>query len=129
VIPFKSIFARIIFLHVIAMVIAAIVMPLVLFWFVKSAADDLHDQAMREQADLVARHLVLRADGGWALELPPALQALYSQAYGRYAYAVLDGSGKVLFSSLSDLSPIFSQDLRSSDVAFMETGRGNSASV
>jgi signal transduction histidine kinase len=127
VIPFKSIFARIIFLHVIAMVIAAIVMPLVLFWFVKSAADDLHDQAMREQADLVARYLVLRPDGGWTLELPPALQALYSQAYGRYAYAVLDGSGRVLFSSLNDLSPIFSQDLRSSDVAFMEIGKGSSA--
>ena len=79
-ISFKSIFSRIIFLHVIAMVITAIFMPLVLYWFVRSAANDLHDQAMREQADLVAHHLVLGADGGWTLDLPPALQALYSQA-------------------------------------------------
>ncbi len=126
-ISLKSIFSRIIFLHVIAMVIAAIVMPLVLFWFVKLAANDLHDQAMREQADIVAHHLVLRPDGGWTLDLPPALQALYSQEYGRYAYAVLDDTGRVLFSSLKELSAIFPQDLRSSDIAFMETGKGTSA--
>jgi len=127
VISFKSIFSRIIFLHVIAMVIAAIFMPLVLYWFVKSAANDLHDQAMREQADLVAQYLVLRSDGSWTLDLPPALQALYSQAYGRYAYAVLDDTGGVLFSSLKELSPIFPQDLRSSDVAFKDIRKGSSA--
>ena len=44
VISFKSIFSRIIFLHVIAMVITAIFMPLVLYWFVRSAANDLHDR-------------------------------------------------------------------------------------
>ncbi len=126
-ISFKSIFLRIIFLHVIAMVITAIFMPLVLYWFVKSAANDLHDQAMREQADLVAQYLVLQSDGSWTLDLPPALQALYSQAYGRYAYAVLDDTGGVLFSSLKELSPIFPQDLRSSDVAFKDIRKGSSA--
>ena len=130
-IALNSIFSRIIFLHVIAMVIVAIFMPLMLFWFVKSAANDLHDQAMREHAGAVGRHLVLQQDGSWALDLPPVLQALYSPAYGRYAYAVLDGSGKVLFSSLEQMSPIFPQDLRSSsrspDVEFMATGTGSSA--
>src|SRR5207245_2046634 len=46
---------------------------------------------------------------------------------GRYAYAVLDDSGRVLFSSLKDRSPIFSADPRSSDVAYLETRRGNAA--
>ncbi len=87
-ISFKSIFSRIIFLHVIALVITAIVMPVVLYWFFKWAANDLHDQAMREQAQLVAHYLVLGADGGWRLDLPPALEDIYSQAVGRYAYAV-----------------------------------------
>jgi signal transduction histidine kinase len=127
VISFKSIFSRIIFLHVIAMVITAIFMPLVLYWFVKSAANDLHDEAMREQADLVARYLVLRADGGWTLDLPPGLQALYSQAYGRNAYAILDDRGRVLFSSLEDQSPVFAQDPRAPGVAFMQTRQGNVA--
>jgi signal transduction histidine kinase len=119
VIWLKSIFSRIIFLHVIAVLVTAICMPLVLYWFVRSAANDLHDQAMREQADLVARHLALRVDGSWTLDLPPALQDLYSQAYGRYAYAVIDADGRVLFSSLKDLSPLFARDPRSPDYAFL----------
>jgi len=127
VISFKSIFARIIFLHVIAMVITAIFMPLVLYWFLKSAANDLHQEAMRDQADLVALHLVLGTNGHLTLDLPRALQDLYSQAYGRYAYAVLDDTGRVLFSSRKDQAPIFPQDLRSSEVAFLETRQGNAA--
>jgi len=126
-ISFKSIFARIIFLHVIALVITAIVMPVVLYWFFKWAANDLHDQAMREQAQLVSHYLVLRADGSWALDLPPALEDIYSQAVGRYAYAVIDDSGRVLFSSLKDRSPIFSADPRSFPVAYLETRRGDAA--
>jgi signal transduction histidine kinase len=82
---------------------------------------------MREQADLVAHYLVLRPDGSWTLDLPPALQDVYSQAVGRYAYAVLDDSGRVLFSSLKDRSPIFSADSRSSDVTYLETRRGTAA--
>jgi hypothetical protein len=50
----------------------------------KSAANDLHQQAMRDQADLVAHYLVLGENGHLTLDLPPALQDLYSQAYGRY---------------------------------------------
>jgi len=126
-ISFRSIFSRIIFLHVIALVITAIFMPLVLYYFFKWAANDLHDQAMREQAELVAHYLVLRPDDSWTLDLPPALHDVYSQAVGRYAYAVLDDSGRVLFSSLKDSSPIFSTDPRSSDVSYLETRRGNAA--
>ena len=126
-ISFRSIFSRIIFLHVIALIITAIFMPLVLYYFFKWAANDLHDQAMREQAELVAHYLALRPDGSWTLDLPPALHDVYSQAVGRYAYAVLDDSGRVLFSSLKDRSPIFSADPRSSDVAYLETRRGNAA--
>jgi signal transduction histidine kinase len=124
-ISFQSIFSRIIFLHVIAMVITAIFMPLVLYLFLKSATNDLHQQAMRDQADLVAHYLVLGENGNLTLELPPALQDLYSQAYGRYAYAVLDGAGRVLFSSLKERAPIFSNDSRSSDVTYLETRQGN----
>src|SRR5262245_18686195 len=126
-IPFKSIFSRIIFLHVIALVITAIVMPVALYWFFKWAANDLHDQAMHEQAQLVAHYLVLRPDGNWTLDLPPALEDIYSPAVGRYAYAVIDDTGRVLFSSLKDQSPIFPADPRASDVTYLETRRGKAA--
>jgi len=126
-ISFKSIFSRIIFLHVIALVITAIVMPVVLYYFFKWAANDLHDQAMREQAQLVAHYLGLRADGTWTLDLPPALEDIYSQAVGRYAYAVVDDAGRVLFSSSKDGSAIFAADPRASDIAYLETHRGKAA--
>jgi signal transduction histidine kinase len=124
---FKSIFARIIFLHVIAMVITAMFMPLVLYWFLKTAANDLHRQAMRDQGELLASHLASEANGVLTLELPPALRDLYSQAYGRYAYAVIDDGGRVLFSSLTDKAPIFPDDLRASEAAFLETRKGKAA--
>jgi signal transduction histidine kinase len=123
-ISFKSIFSRIIFLHAIAMVVTAIFMPLVLYWFVKSATGDLHEEAMRAQAVRLEHYLALQADGNLTLDLPPALQALYSQAYGRYAYAVLDSRGRVLLSSLDDRSPVFGQDPRSSAVALTERRGG-----
>ena len=126
-ISFKSIFSRIIFLHVIALVITAIVMPVVLYWFFKWAANDLHDQAMRDQAQLVAHYLVLQGDGTWTLDLPPALEDIYSQAVGRYAYAVVDDAGRVLLSSSDDRSAIFADDPRSSDIAYLETRRGKAA--
>ena len=126
-ISFKSIFSRIIFLHVIAIVITAIFMPLVLYWFLKSAANDLHEQAMRDQADLVGHYLMLGPDGNWKLDLPPALQDLYSQAYGRYAYAVLDSSGRVLFSSLKEQGAVFPRDLRLPEVAFLHARQGTAS--
>src|SRR5260370_17856253 len=109
-ISFRSIFSRIIFLHVIALVITAIFMPLVLYYFFKWAANDLHDQAMREQAELVAHYLVVRPDGSWTLELPPALHDIYSQAVGRYAYAVLHDSGRLLFSPPQNPPPTLFPD-------------------
>src|SRR5262249_54980696 len=61
------------------------------------------------------------------LDLPPALQDVYSQAVGRYSYAGLDDTGRELFSSLKDRSPIFSADSRSSEVTYLETTRGTAA--
>jgi signal transduction histidine kinase len=124
VIWFKSIFSRTIVLHVIAMVITAIFMPLALYWFLRSAANDLHQQAMRDQADLVAHYLAPGSNGQLTLELPPALRDLYSPAYGRYAYAVLDADGDVLFSSRQDQAAVFPGD-RSPQIAFREARQGS----
>jgi len=121
---FKSIMSRIIFLHVIAVIVTAIFMPLALYWFMNSAASNLHHEAMREQAELIARYLQSGSDGHWALDLPRGLRDLYSEAYGRYAYAVLDDSGQVLFSSRNDQKPVFPADPRSAGVQVFETERG-----
>jgi signal transduction histidine kinase len=125
-IRFQSIISRIIGLHVIAVGITSVCMPLALYWLLNSAANDLHHRALREHADTVARYLVANPDGSWALRLPPGLQELYSEAYGRYAYAILDDRGHALFSSLDDRAPIFPDDARSARTAFLETHHGDS---
>src|SRR5262249_851424 len=108
-------------------VIVSIFMPLALFWFLRSAANDLHGQAMLEQADVVSRHLLPRTDGSLALELPPSLHDLYSHAYGRYAYAVIDDGGHVLFSSLESRAPVLTVEGRASEATFRYAQRGNEA--
>jgi signal transduction histidine kinase len=122
---FKSIISRIVILHVIAVAITSIFMSLALSWLLNLATNNIHNRAMRDQAVSVASHLVLRADGSWSLDLPPDLQGLYSQAYGRYSYAVLDDKGNILFSSLEGRLPIFPADPKSADVEFLEVRRGN----
>jgi signal transduction histidine kinase len=122
---FKSIISRIISLHVIAIGLTSIVMPLALYWLLSSTASDLQHRALRDHADTLARYLKMGRDGTWTLALPAGLQELYSEAYGRYGYAVLDAQGGVLFSSLDNHSPIFPADRRAGQPAFLQTRLGN----
>ena len=117
---FKSIMSRIMFLHVVALAVTAIFMPLVLYWFLNHDVDALQQRALREQAESLARHLTPRPDGGWSFSIPAALRDQYSEAYGRYAYVVLDGAGNVLFSSRKDRTPIFPISDKASDLEFPE---------
>lgn len=123
-IRFKSIISRIVILHVIAVAITSILMSLALSWLLNIATNNIHNDAMEEQAASLAHHLVPKADGSLSLELPPSLLGLYSQPYGRYSYAVVDDQGKTLFSSLEDRAPVFLADPRSATVQFLETRKG-----
>ncbi|MGA2291598.1 sensor histidine kinase [Bradyrhizobium sp.] len=126
-IRFKSIISRIVILHVIAVAITSVLMSLALSWLLNLATSNIHDKAMEEQAESLAHHLVSRADGSLALDLPADLQGLYSQPYGRYSYAVVDDRGNTLFSSLKDKAPIFPDDPRTAAVQFLETRNGEAA--
>jgi signal transduction histidine kinase len=127
VIRFESILSRIVILHVIAVAVASILMSLALSWLLSVATNNIHNQAMEEQAVSLAEHLVPRPDGSLRLDLPPNLQGLYSQPYGRYSYAVIDDTGKALFSSLRDNAPIFAADPRAGTVEFLEKRVGDAA--
>jgi len=121
---FKSIISRIVFLHVVAVVITSILMSLALSWLLNYATNNIHNTAMEEQAVAVGEHLRKTSDGRLELELPLDLLGLYSQPYGRYSYAVVDAGGKVQFSSLSDHAALFPADPRASEVTFLQQKRG-----
>ncbi|WP_298107243.1 cell wall metabolism sensor histidine kinase WalK [Bradyrhizobium sp.] len=126
-IRFESIISRIVILHVIAVAITSVLMSVALSWLLSVATNNIHNDAMEEQAVSLAEHLGLDADGQLSLHLPPNLQGLYSQPYGRYSYAVVDQAGKTLFSSLKDNAPVFAADPRSATVEFLETNSGDAA--
>jgi signal transduction histidine kinase len=96
---FKSLISRIVFLHIVAIAVVAIFLPLVLFWLLSSEIDQLHRDAMRAQAEVLAERIVPQADGTLTFNLPDSLRGLYSEAYGRYLYDIRDADGRLLFSS------------------------------
>lgn len=96
---FKSLIWRIVFLHIVAVAMVAIVLPLVLFWLLNSEIDQLHHDGMRAQAEVLAERIVAQPDGSLTFNLPDSLRGLYSDAYGRYQYDIRDGEGRLLFSS------------------------------
>jgi len=125
VIRFKSIISRIVILHVVAVLITSIFMSLALSWLLNYATNNIHNKAMQEQAVSVGQHLSAKPDGSLDLNLPQDLLGLYSQAYGRYSYAVIDDRGRVLFSSLRDHAALFPADARSGDIEFLQQRRGD----
>ena len=98
---FRSVVSRIIALHLVAIIVTSICMPLALYLMLNYAAQELHHRALRERAVEILRYLDRGPDGVPRLSLPAALAQFYSEAYGRSAYAVLDPGGHVLLSSVA----------------------------
>jgi signal transduction histidine kinase len=122
---FKSIISRIVILHVFAVAITSILMSLALSWLLSYATDNIHNKAMQEQSMSIGEHLSLTPDGRLELNLPLNLLGLYSQAYGRYSYAVVDTNGNVLFSSRENNAALFPNDKRSDPVEFLQRRHGD----
>ena len=122
---FKSIITRIVFLHMVAVVITSILMSLALSWLLNYATNNLHNKAMEEQAVSVGEYLHMGYEGRLELNLPLDLLGLYSQEYGRYSYAVIDATGRVVFSSLKDHAAVFAADPHTSEIAFLQQKRGD----
>ena len=123
---FKSTTSRIVFLHIVAVALTAIFMPLVLFWLLTEETNALHQRAMIEQAAIISRYLSVAPDGNWSYAPPPGLNAQFSGAYGRYIFDIVDPSGRVLISSADDTAPLFAASNAEKDRAYREVRRGDS---
>ncbi|HWB49004.1 MAG TPA: HAMP domain-containing sensor histidine kinase [Stellaceae bacterium] len=96
---YRSVVGRAIALHLVAIVVTSIFMPLALYLMLKYAAQELHEQALRLQANELVRLIDRGPDGLLRVHLTPRLEDLYSPDYQRYSYAVGDASGHILLSS------------------------------
>ncbi len=122
---FRSILSRVVALHIVAIAVISIVMPLSLYWLLNEAANSLHRDALRSQAVTISGFLKPLADGV-ALDIPAELEPLYAGSYGLYSYAVLDSEGKVLFSSRNDGTALFPpKDVRLGDWAMRRRSTGS----
>lgn len=108
---FNSMVTRIAAMHIVAVAVACVAMPLALYLRLNAAVNDMHEHALQDQANELSGY-VSHESNGWHLHLPPTLQDTYSEAYGRYAFAILDSSGKTLFSSMNGGSPVLLHDPR-----------------
>ncbi|HTV46685.1 MAG TPA: ATP-binding protein [Stellaceae bacterium] len=117
-IRFRSVVSRIVALHLLAIIAAAICMPVALFMMLSHAAQGLHQRALRDQAAEILRYLGPGPGGTLRLSLPAGLAAFYSEGYGRAAYAVLDGDHRVLFSSRPDDRPLTTAPLTQTPFQF-----------
>lgn len=124
---FRSIISRVVALHVVAVAITSILMPLALYWLLNQAANNLHRDALRGQALTIGSFLRPTPSGGTELDIPSEALPLYSGEYALYSYAVLDAKGQVLFSSRGDGKPLFDSIDPSSSEWF--TKRRSSGSV
>ncbi|MBS0541163.1 MAG: two-component sensor histidine kinase, partial [Proteobacteria bacterium] len=110
---FRSIIARMVALHVLAIGVTSILMPLALYWLLNEAANNLHRDALRSQAYTIGTFLRPQPDGRVTLEIPMEVRPLYSGRYSLYDYAVLDDNGRTLFSSRLDGAALFTPDEQS----------------
>jgi signal transduction histidine kinase len=117
---FRSITWRIVFLHAIVIATIAVLMPIIMLWLLGAETTNIHNQFMGDQASRIARRLTLNPDGSLELNLPPALRAQYSSDYGRYSYDVLDSTGRPIFTSRRQPSPIFPFNPASLELSFQD---------
>ena len=122
---FGSIRQRLIAMHLVAIVVVAVALPLVLYRRVDVTARALHDGAMLGQARQIAAYLHRTPAGGWEFDLPTRLYQLYSVNYDRYGFAILAASGQMLFSGLGTEGGPFATAPRRNQPSFFERNQGH----
>ncbi|MDH7794967.1 MULTISPECIES: ATP-binding protein [unclassified Beijerinckia] len=103
----NSIVARIVWLHILVVGSVSIFMPVALYFLLASETNEIQRQFITSQVNQIGKYLERGSDGTWQLKLPEGIQDIYSEAYGRYRYAIINDKGQVVFSSLADKSAVF----------------------
>lgn len=110
-----SLQSRIAFFHLLAIVIAAVLVPLANYLVINQSAEQFEVGSLRDHAATIAQYLSHTPDG-WRLDLPEDLRTLYAHGLDGLSYTVADAQNHPLFSSNPQsgaaLVPISSQSLQ-----------------
>lgn len=94
-----SILWRIVGLHMVALCVATLFMPVAIYLLLRSNADVLEEKRLSTRAEVISQSLHLGKDGRWRLDMDPALLSLYERGFSGLAFAVTNGPGQVLFAA------------------------------
>ncbi len=89
---------RIAFFHLLAIVIAAMLVPLANYLVINQSANQFEVRSLRDHAATIAQY-ISRTPDGWRLDLPEDLQTLYAHGLDGLSYTVSDAGNRPLFSS------------------------------
>ena len=99
--PLNSIQSRIALFHLLAIAIAAILVPLANYLLITQSTNQFETRSLRDHATTIDRYLS-RTSAGWKLDLPDDLRALYAHGLDGLSYAVVDAGDRPLFVSGPD---------------------------
>ncbi|HUE63491.1 MAG TPA: HAMP domain-containing sensor histidine kinase [Rhizomicrobium sp.] len=94
----NSLQSRIAFFHLLAILIAAMLVPLANYLVIYQSANQFEVRSLRDHAATIAQYLS-RTPDGWRLDLPEDLQTLYAHGLDGLSYTVADAQNRALFSS------------------------------
>jgi signal transduction histidine kinase len=93
-----SLQSRIAFFHLLAILIAAILVPLANYLVIYQSANQFEVRSLRDHAATIAQYLS-RTPDGWRLDMPEDLKTLYAHGLDGLSYTVADAENHPLFSS------------------------------
>ena len=94
----NSLQSRIAFFHLLAILIAAMLVPLANYLVITQSANQFEVRTLRDHAATIAQYLS-RTPRGWRLDLPEDLRTLYTHGLDGLSYTVADARNRPLFSS------------------------------
>jgi len=94
----NSLQSRIALFHVLAIAIAAILVPLANYFVINRYADQFESRSLNDHADTIGLYLHTTPQG-WRLDLPQDLASLYAHGLDGLSYVIADASGRTLFQS------------------------------
>lgn len=91
-----------------AVLIGSVAMAgLALAWTAVYAIDSLDDRALQAQAEDIARHIEVEADGNIRVILPETLAGAYARSGGAYAYVVYGPDNRAIAASAPEAESLF----------------------
>lgn len=120
----RSIFSRILWLHVVALCAVAVVMPLAIYLLLSMNADLLEKRRLNARAMAMTQMLDMSPQGRIRMRMDPVLKSLYERSFSGLAFAVVDEKGTILFAAPQQVNDVLASAPREMETTFFDLSEG-----